>query len=490
MAEGTRLGKIEGELARMEQELRQDKEQRLIFQEKMESQLSKLMEIVAPKYKGSNSSTSNRVFHRDFKVDIPTFDGDNVDDWLFRIEEYFDVANTPEDQHIKIASFHMIEPAYAWYKWMIKNQYTQDWMIFADALQKRFGTNLYDNPREALKELKQQGTVAEYQSQFEALSTKVTGLSEQWLISFFVAGLDDYLKCQLRLAKPTSYPEVVALAHLHEQNYQALKNSLKQPQPAVSMASSRPKYSSPAPIPRPTAHISIKPPESQPHTQSTLPPSNSNPAPAFQPQPKHPYKKFTAAELRKRRRQGLCYYCDEKYNPSHNCQAQCFVLLAPDDLAEVFALMDHETPTKADVTPEVSFNALSGEYHPSTLRLKGYYDRHIVNVLVDSGSTFNFIKPSVAQFLKLEHSTITPFKVFVGSGDFIWCNTKSSGIPVMVQGVQFVVDLYHLNIAAADIVFGVAWLQSLGRVITDYHLNAMEFIYGGQPTILYAEKLL
>ena len=89
-------------------------------------------------------------------------------------------------------------------------------MIFAAALQKWFGTDLYDNPRVSLKELKQQGTVAEYQSHFEALSTKVTGLSEQWLISFFVAGLDDYLKCQLRLAKPTFYPKAVALAHLNK----------------------------------------------------------------------------------------------------------------------------------------------------------------------------------------------------------------------------------------------------------------------------------
>ena len=112
MANSTRLGKIEGELTWMEQEPRHDQEQWLIFQEKMESQLAKLMDIVAPKDKGSNSNTSNRAFHRDFKLDIPTFDGDHVDDWLFRIEEYFDVANTLEDQRIKIASFHMIGPTY------------------------------------------------------------------------------------------------------------------------------------------------------------------------------------------------------------------------------------------------------------------------------------------------------------------------------------------------------------------------------------------
>ena len=258
------------------------------------------------------------------------------------------------------------------------------------------------------------------------------------------------------------------------------------------MSCSRPKYSSPSPVFHPIPNLPSKPHKPQPHTQPTTTPPNLNPTTILTPPPKTPYKKFTASELREQRRQSLCYYCDEKYNPSHNFRAQCFALLAQDDLAEVFSLMDHDTPTATDepVAPEVSFNALSGEYHPSTLRLKGYHDRHMINVLVDNGSTFNFIKPSVAQFLQLEHSTITPFKVFVGSGDFICCNTKSSGIPIMVQGVLFMVDLFHLNIAIVDIVFGVAWLQSLGCVITDYHLNTMEFNYGGQPTILYAENLL
>lgn len=56
-------------------------------------------------------------------------------------------------------------------------------------LQLRFGTSLYDDLKAALKELKQTNTVSEYQAKFEKISTKVTGLSEFWLISFFIAEL-------------------------------------------------------------------------------------------------------------------------------------------------------------------------------------------------------------------------------------------------------------------------------------------------------------
>ena len=39
-----------------------------------------------------------------------------------------------------------------------------------------------------------------------------------------------------------------------------------------------------------------------------------------------------------------------------------------------------------------------------------------------------------------------------------------------IQHQSFSVDLYHLDIFGADMVFGMAWLKSLGRVLIDYNL--------------------
>ena len=139
---------------------------------------------------------------------------------------------------------------------------------------------------------------------------------------------------------------------------------------------------------------------------------------------------------------------------------------------------------------KISFNALSGEYSPRMLRLKGSYQGHTINNLVDSGSSFNFIKPKVARCLSIPSAAIAPFKVFVGSGNFIWCSTLSSNIPILVQGVSLPVDLHHLVISSADMVFGLSWLQGLGHVLTDYNFLPMEFIYRGTPALLHAEHLL
>ena len=67
----------------------------------------------------------------------------------------------------------MMGPAYAWYKWLTRNNYTQDWVVFAAAIRKCFVTNLYDNPQEALKELKQTGSIADTSSSF--YPTKLLG---------------------------------------------------------------------------------------------------------------------------------------------------------------------------------------------------------------------------------------------------------------------------------------------------------------------------
>ena len=53
----------------------------------------------------------------------------------------------------------------------------------------------------------------------------IHGVPKIWLLHFFITSLDDYLKCQLHLTRPTSYPK--AVAHLHEPNYLAWKDSLK-----------------------------------------------------------------------------------------------------------------------------------------------------------------------------------------------------------------------------------------------------------------------
>lgn len=59
----------------------------------------------------------------------------------------------------------------------------------------------------------------EYQIRFESISTKISGISESWLISSFIVGLCDSIRCELLIiSQPDSYFKAVSLAKLYEKN--------------------------------------------------------------------------------------------------------------------------------------------------------------------------------------------------------------------------------------------------------------------------------
>ena len=120
----------------------------------------------------SNNNHSNHQFCS-MKIEVPHFDGFDVSSWMFKLEQFFQFNNTPEDQRVLIFSFHLEGPALSWFKWMHSNGFIESWEEFVKAINLRFGPSLYEDYKGALSKLQQTTTVASYQDQIEDLSTKV-----------------------------------------------------------------------------------------------------------------------------------------------------------------------------------------------------------------------------------------------------------------------------------------------------------------------------
>ncbi|KAF7809832.1 transcription factor HEC2 [Senna tora] len=142
-------------------------------------------------------------------IELPRFDGTNAEHWIFKIQNFFEIYSTPEDQRMKIASIHMSGPACSWYMLIVRNDYIRSWQDFLDAV-----TSFWLVSSDT--------TVEEYEAKFEELYSRVTlpGLSEPWLVGSFIAGLQDSIKYELFVAQPNSYLEAVSLAKLHERKQQ------------------------------------------------------------------------------------------------------------------------------------------------------------------------------------------------------------------------------------------------------------------------------
>lgn len=69
----------------------------------------------------------------------------------------------------------------------------------------------------------------------------------------------------------------------------------------------------------------------------------------------------------------------------------------------------------------ISYSALAGGSSPSTLLFTGQVNGTSIQILVDRGSTHNFIQERVARFLQLSIETIPNFPVVVGSGQRNYC---------------------------------------------------------------------
>lgn len=131
-----------------------------------------------------------------------------------------------------------------------------------------------------------------------------------------------------------------------------------------------------------------------------------------------------------------------------------------------------------DEDPTPSDQPLSGRDHgrfvpyvpngwPSTLvsfRISRISRHDKGNILVDSGSSHNFVHPRVIEKLKLSLTAIRPFRVYVGNGESILCSEKASEAELRIQGHSMRLDLFVLPIHGLDIILGLTWLSSLHRV--------------------------
>lgn len=135
-------------------------------------------------------------------------------------------------------------------------------------------------------------------------------------------------------------------------------------------------------------------------------------------------------------------------------------------------------PPSPDLTlAQISFNALSGTSTTEAFRLFGFIHHFQVTVLIDGGSTHNFIQSWVAKYLQLPATQTTPLQVTVGNGTMLPCEQVCSQTPLSLQGHVFMVDLHVLPISRADIVLGIQWLKQLGSIVMNYDSLTMQFAY-------------
>lgn len=144
--------------------------------------------------------------------------------------------------------------------------------------------------------------------------------------------------------------------------------------------------------------------------------------------------------------------------------------------------------TTADASHHLSFNALKGSSHIGNLRFQGSIQGTPLQILLDSGSSDNFLQPRLAQFLRLPIEPTPNFRVLVGNGNSLTAEGYISNLVVQIQGNSLQLPVYLLPIAGADLVLGAAWLATLGPHIADYSALSLKFYLGNTFVTLWGDN--
>ncbi|KAI4318180.1 hypothetical protein L6164_025983 [Bauhinia variegata] len=152
------------------------------------------------------------------KLELPKFDGSEPLGWIFKITQFFEYHKTPVEQRLKLASFAMEGDALAWYQWMFSNGQLLSWEIFLRALELRFAPSDFEDPIGTLFKLTQTSTVMNYQSQFESLANRITGLPPSSYLSCFISGLKPHIRREVLAFQPNSLSQAISLAKLQEKS--------------------------------------------------------------------------------------------------------------------------------------------------------------------------------------------------------------------------------------------------------------------------------
>ncbi|KAM2016813.1 hypothetical protein ACFX16_047188 [Malus domestica] len=295
-------------------------------------------------------------------------------------EEFLDYHKISEHRRVTVAGLHLSGDAAHWLRWYKMRFPLSSWVTFTTQLLQRFGPADAVNFNMALSHITQTTNVEAYVSQFIRLSCRTPDWTDAQLLGAFLGGLKDELQDDVVAQGQSSLARAIELARIYEHKQGrrpgprsgSFRSSTYSPKPQLSLP---PNPSSPTP------------------TSRTLPLATAHP-------PTKPILRLTQAEMRTRRKQGLCFNCDDQYRPDHRCRQTHILMLLADEEDQAL-LPETRDPTPPLFPPveqpedPIALNAISATKcaRGRAMRLEGFIRHTPIHVFIDSGADQSFLNP-------------------------------------------------------------------------------------------------
>ncbi|XP_022032970.1 uncharacterized protein LOC110934084 [Helianthus annuus] len=447
------------------------------------SQLTELKEMLNNRGMDRDRNGDSR-FVRLGRLDFPKFNGEDVEGWIYKCKHFFTIDKTPEAHKVQIAVINLEGAALQWHQLHVNSQNRvveeMNWADYERSITNRFSTRLSEEPMEDLKNLQQTSTLQEYCEAFDALLYRVV-LCEEYAAGLFIAGLKPEIRCLVKIFKPKTVRDAIAMAKQQEVVYSTLfgpKEVKKWSGSTTSTMSSTSTSFKGSNQPLTTSNSSFKA-------------TNTN-ALALLPTPVNktakPIRKIPTKEAQEKLAKGECFWCPEKYTSTHNCKFKQLYSLhieADDEGCEATDMINIQD---LSMEPQISLNALMGVPSFNTMKVIGCIGTRQLQILIDSGSTHNFLDSELAAKLRCPMKEVTSMPVIVADGNNLPCTRLCQDFQWVMQGVWYKSDVLLLPLKNYDMVLGIQWLQTLNNIIWNFKTLTMKFKIGSQTFELKGAK--
>ncbi|KAI4364755.1 hypothetical protein MLD38_020809 [Melastoma candidum] len=370
------------------------------------------------------------------KVDFPEFDGHELEDWLYKCRRYFELEHVPEDRKVKLASLYLYGSALQWHYSYVKNRKKERalvWEEYSAALNSRFGKEVFEDPMGKMKNLKQEGEYSNlyaYMEEFDICLRRALekiDLPMSFQVSLFINGLKEEFKSTLWLLKPVDLLSVQASVRILSSDV---------PQNRVGSSNSKPLQVWSRPIvPISEQRMLGEGDKSNNHLGNTLTIPGMNRSgddrsvtitsassgvgsnAGFTGR-----RRLSQEEIEERRSKGLCFVCNESFDRNHKCSKRQVYSMIVEPVEEGLedSVIEGAKYDREDV--RVTLHALKGELQSEgvqTMHITGLFKRQSLNILIDSGSTHNFVDIGLIKGMNLMVEMVSPIKIIVAEACFV-----------------------------------------------------------------------
>ena len=117
-----------------------------------------------------------------------------------------------------------------------------------------------------------------------------------------------------------------------------------------------------------------------------------------------------------------------------------------------------------------------------------YEGKKTVNILIDSGSTHNFLDANLAKRLGYKMKHIALQAITTANGNQLRCQYIYRNFTWQMHGIDVVSDVLLISLWGCDLVLAIKWLATLGIIRWNFQKLKMEFYFNGRNYILRGLK--